>query len=50
VNVYVESNFVLQLALLQESHSSCEAILQLCEGDESRLVIPAFSLVEPSTV
>jgi predicted nucleic acid-binding protein len=47
VNVYVESNFVLQLALLQESHASCEAILQLCEGGDARLVIPAFSLVEP---
>jgi len=32
VNVYVESNFVLQLALLQEFHASCEAIVQLCEA------------------
>jgi hypothetical protein len=32
VNVYVESNFVLQLALLQESYASCEAILQLSES------------------
>jgi predicted nucleic acid-binding protein len=47
LNVYVESNFVLQLALLQEFHASCEAILQLCEGGGARLVIPAFSLVEP---
>jgi predicted nucleic acid-binding protein len=47
VNVYVESNFVLQLALLQEFHASCEAIVQLCEAGSARLVIPAFSLIEP---
>jgi hypothetical protein len=47
VNVYVESNFVLQLALLQEFHASSEAILQLCEAGSARLVIPAFSLIEP---
>jgi hypothetical protein len=47
VNVYVESNFVLQLALQQEAHASCEGILQLCQGGIARLVIPAFSLVEP---
>ncbi len=47
MNVYVESNFVLQLALLQESQASCGAILQLAESGAARLVIPAFSLVEP---
>ena len=47
MNVYVESNFVLQLALLQEFHASCEAIVQLCEAGSARLVIPAFSLIEP---
>lgn len=47
MNVYVESNFVLQLALLQEYHASCEAVVQLCEAGKARLVIPAFSLIEP---
>jgi predicted nucleic acid-binding protein len=47
VNVYVESNFVLQLALRQEFHASCEAIVQRCEAGGARLVVPAFSLVEP---
>jgi hypothetical protein len=47
VNVYAESNFVLQLALLQEVHASCEAILQLCEAGGAQLVIPAVCLVEP---
>jgi ribosomal protein L17 len=47
VIVYVETNFVLELALLQEEHSSCEKILKLCEARKAQLVIPAYSLVEP---
>ena len=29
--VYVESNFVLELAFLQEEHDSCDAIIGLAE-------------------
>jgi predicted nucleic acid-binding protein len=47
VNVYVESNFVLELVLTQEQHAACEEILRLCEGLDARLVIPAYSLAEP---
>jgi predicted nucleic acid-binding protein len=47
VNVYVESNFVLELALLQEQCSACEDILSLCESREVTLVLPAYSLMEP---
>jgi predicted nucleic acid-binding protein len=47
VNVYVESNFVLELALLQEQHAACEEILRLGEAGELSLVLPAYSLVEP---
>lgn len=47
MNIYVESNFVLELALLQEQHASCEDILRLCEAGSARLVIPAYSLIEP---
>jgi predicted nucleic acid-binding protein len=47
VNVYVESNFVLDLALLQEQHASCEDLLRLCEEGRIQLVIPAYSLAEP---
>jgi predicted nucleic acid-binding protein len=45
--VYIESNFVLEVALLQEEHASCEAIVGLCTAGSARLVVPAFSLVEP---
>jgi predicted nucleic acid-binding protein len=47
VNVYVESNFVLELALLQEQHAACEAIVLLCEEGDLRLVLPAYSFMEP---
>ncbi len=47
MNIYVETNFVLEIALAQEQHESCEDILALCLADRARLLIPAFSIVEP---
>ncbi len=47
MNIYVETNFVLELAFQQEQCSSCEQILLLCEAGYSQLVIPAYSLAEP---
>lgn len=47
MNVYTETNFVLELALLQEEHSSCESIVELCESGAARLILPAYSLAEP---
>lgn len=47
MNIYVETNFVLELVFEQEQAASCEAILALCEQKRVRLVIPAYSLVEP---
>lgn len=45
--VYVESNFLLELALLQESHESCQEILNLAKAQQIRLVLPSFCLGEP---
>lgn len=45
--VYVESNFVLELAYLQEEHESCEEILRLAEEGRITLVLPAYSIGEP---
>ncbi|MCE2435823.1 MAG: DUF4935 domain-containing protein [Candidatus Latescibacteria bacterium] len=45
--VYVESNFVLELAFLQEEHESCEKLLSLSESKDIHLVLPAFSIGEP---
>lgn len=47
MNVYVESNFVLELTLMQEEHGSCESILSICEARNLNLVIPAYCLTEP---
>lgn len=45
--VYVESNFVLELALLQETHQKCEKLLEQSEAGSVRLVLPALCLTEP---
>lgn len=47
MDVYVETNFVLELALLQEQHESCEKILQFQQTGKIRLIVPAYSLIEP---
>ena len=45
--VYVESNFVLEVALEQEQSSSAEAILELAESRKITLAFPSFALSEP---
>lgn len=47
MNIYVETNFILELTFEQEQSASCEQILQLCEAEQSKLFIPAYSLAEP---
>ena len=44
---YVESNFVLELALGQEEAPSAQDILELAETNKIQLVYPAFALSEP---
>ncbi len=45
--VYVESNFVLEMALEQEQFVAAEAILSLAENNKIKLVFPSFVLSEP---
>ncbi len=45
--VYVESNFVLEIALLQEQHSACEALLELCASGQIQVILPSFAMIEP---
>lgn len=47
MNVYVESNFVLEHALEQEQCESCEQLITIASAGSVQLVIPAFSLAEP---
>ena len=44
--VYVESNFILELAFTQDDASSCEAVLDLAERGAISLVLPAYSIAE----
>ena len=48
--VYVESNFVLELAFLQEEYENCLELLALAESRDIYLVLPAFSIGEPYEV
>jgi predicted nucleic acid-binding protein len=51
VTLYVESNFVLELALSQEHWTDAEALLVRAERRQMSLAIPAVSISEPfSTV
>lgn len=44
--VYVETNFMLELAYLQEENARCAAILDLAVQDQIDLLIPAFCGIE----
>ena len=45
--VYVESNFILELAYLQEDHENCGRILKLAEAGKIQLIVPVFAIAEP---
>ena len=45
--LYVESNFILELAYLQEEHANCERILKLAREGVVQLILPAFAIAEP---
>jgi hypothetical protein len=47
VNVFVETNFVIELALEQQEATSCESLLQLARDRAITLLLPAYSFVEP---
>ncbi|MGZ8216017.1 PIN domain-containing protein [Methylomagnum sp.] len=47
MNVYVETNFVLELAFAQEQWQSCDNILSDAECGKIRLVLPSYCLAEP---
>ena len=47
MNIYVETNFILEFVLEQEQYAICEKILKICESKKANLIIPAYSLAEP---
>lgn len=44
--VYVESNFILEAAYLQEQHASCVELLALGHAAKIELKLPAYSVIE----
>lgn len=46
MTIYVESNFVLELALLQEQHESCRRVVSACSTGRAQLALPAFCIAE----
>lgn len=47
MNVFVETNFVLELALEQHESSACDKLVELARATLIRLLLPAYSLIEP---
>ena len=46
ISVYIETNFILELAFSQEQAESCLQLLETSEQGKSKLIIPAFSIGE----
>src|SRR4051812_26655917 len=44
--VYVETNFVLELAYLRPTSDSCQRLLSLASDGKIAIVVPAFALIE----
>jgi predicted nucleic acid-binding protein len=47
VILYVESNFVLEIALAREGENDARALLDAAEQGEIELAVPVFSICEP---
>ena len=47
MTIYVETNFILEIALLQEQWEDCEQILALCDTLDAKIAVPSYCLVEP---
>lgn len=46
ISVFVETNYILELAFSQEQALSCLRLLEISEAGKSRLIIPAYSIGE----
>jgi len=44
MRLYVETNFILELAFLREEHEACEELLALSEEKRIELFLPVFSV------
>lgn len=46
ISIYVETNYILEIAFSQEQSQSCLRLLEVHEQGIARLIIPAFSIGE----
>ena len=47
MNIYVETNFTLEIALDQGEAKSCKYLLNLCKKHRARLIVPGYCFAEP---
>lgn len=47
MTVYVETNFILEIAFLQDDHERCQQIINWAREGTLKLVLPAFCVGEP---
>lgn len=47
MKLYVESNFLLELALVQEEEPHCQRLLELARAKSCSLALPAYCIAEP---
>ncbi len=46
MNIYCETNFILEIVFSQEQATYCENIISLCKANKLNLIIPAYSFAE----
>lgn len=46
MNIYIESNFILEMVLAQKQHECCHKILMLAESKKVTIILPSFSISE----
>lgn len=47
MNVFVETNFVLELIFQRDHHAICEQLIEIAERKSITLFLPAYSVIEP---
>lgn len=47
MTIYVETNFILEIAFLQQDHERCQQIIDWASDDLLSLALPAFCIGEP---
>jgi hypothetical protein len=45
--VYVETNFILEMAFLRDECAACQELIALAERKNIRLILPSFCVGEP---